>query len=274
MPAHRRPWDEEDEDATPYGVSGEALPVRKDAARELDVGEEIAAPSKRKPTVEGDDAAEAGSAEPRVRNKKRKKRDLAYSTPEEDLEREREEKENEKREWVVTGTLFAIGFVLMIVGAAGLSTSKDFKDIPTTFLILCSLVGLIIAVPTAVIALTIGGSLFGIEYGTPLSAIRNIAAIFMFCDGLDWVALWAELPLMGLLFTGAVAFSLFMSRFELDVWEVWASVIALHFVGVAVHGVVVVGLSAVQGARAEVRTVDNPASVTGPMARRDDPASG
>ena len=36
----RGPWDEEDEDRTPYNVSGEALPPRPDVVRGADVGEE------------------------------------------------------------------------------------------------------------------------------------------------------------------------------------------------------------------------------------------
>ncbi|HEY2784442.1 MAG TPA: hypothetical protein VGJ05_05650 [Fimbriiglobus sp.] len=234
MPAPHRPWDEEEEDATPYEVSGEALPSRKDAVRDMDVGDEVVArPRRKKAELAGDGAAEEAPVDEPVRKRKRKKRrDIAVHNPNFDDIRD---KENERREWIITVSLFCAGFVLTIIGAIGVSGKKDFADVKAVTLIVTCLLGVVISIPVVLVGLAVGGSIIGIEYGTPVSAFRNIAAITMFCDGLGWVGLWVGMPMLMQVFSMLVAFALFMSRFQLDVWELWASAIAVQAVLLGVN---------------------------------------
>ena len=230
MPARPR-WDEEDEDKTPYGVSGEALPPRPDVVGDADLEDRLARPRRKKAELADDDAADPPSDDSPVRKKKRRKRDRVIYGPDPLDERD---KANEHREWTITGTLFCIGFALMLVGSAGVAGKKDFQGIGTAQLVLGSMLSVAIAIPVTLAALIVGGSVLGIEYGTPVSAVRNIAAVFMFMDGLDWMFWWAGMPFAGRILTLLIGYGLLMNRFDLDVWELWATVIAMKAVGFAV----------------------------------------
>jgi hypothetical protein len=259
MSVHRKPWDEDDEDKTPYGVSGEPLPPRPDVANDVELGDEIVAKPRRKKAELADDDAPPPD-DPPVRKKKRRKKDRTFILPDPDDERD---KEKEKREWSIAGVLFGIGFALMIAGAVGVAGKKDFEEIRTGALVFASLVSIAISIPVTILALIVGGSVLGIEYGTPVSAIRNIASIFMFMDGLDWVFTWAGAPLAGRIATLLIGYGLLMNRFELDVWELWATVIAMKAVGFAVHVALAFALFAAVSKKDKERAlvIDRPAAV-------------
>src|SRR5262245_44684117 len=185
MPAPRKPWDEEDEDKTPYGVSGEPLPPRPDVVGDADLDDRYAKRRRKKAeAADDDDADEPPPDDPPVRRKRRKKRDRVFYAPDPNDERD---KANEQREWMITGTLFVVGLALMLAGSVGLAGRKDFGEVGTAVLVLSSFVSVAIGIPLTILALVVGGSLLGIEYGTPLSAIRNLAGIYMFLQGLNTV---------------------------------------------------------------------------------------
>jgi hypothetical protein len=233
MSAHRPLWDDEDEDKTPYGVSGEALPPRPDVVGDAEVSEAIVRRQRRKAEVVDDDDDPAD--DPPVRKKKRRKKDRTFILPDVDDERD---KENEKREWLITGSLAVAGLALMLAGAVGVSGKKDYETVSTAATVLVSLVGLAVTIPVVFVTLAVAGSVVGIEYGTPLSAFRNVTAILIFLNGLDWVAAWLGLFMIGHILTLVVGIGLFMNRFDLDIWEMIASVIAIKLVSVAVQIVI------------------------------------
>jgi len=255
----RRPWDEEDEDKTPYGVSGEALPPRPDVVGDADLEDRLARPRRKKAEVVEDEADGTPPDDPPVRRKKRKKRDRVIYAPDPDDERA---KENNKREWMITGTLFVVGFAMLLIGTVGLAGKKDFEGIGTATLVLGSLISVAIAIPLTIVALVVGGSILGIEYGTPASAIRNLAAIFMFLHGLNMIFAWAGMPAIGWIVSLVVGFSLLMNRFDLDIWELWATVFAMRVIGFAVHVVTLLVLSGVVSKKDRTAMPDHPPAVT------------
>jgi hypothetical protein len=260
MSTRRRPWDEEDEDKTPYGVSGEALPPRPDVVGDADMEDRFARPRRKKAEAVDDDAeAEPPADDPPVRKKKRRKRDRVVYAPDPDDERA---KENEKREWLITGTLFVVGFAMLLIGTVGLAAKKDFAEVGTAALVVSSLVSVAIAIPVTLVALIVGGSILGIEYGSPVSAVRNIAGIFLFLDGLNMIFAWAGMPAIGWIVSLVVGFSLLMNRFDLDIWELWATVFAMRVVGFAAHVVTLLVLSGIVAKKDRAAVPDVGSAVT------------
>lgn len=159
----------------------------------------------------------------RPRKKKKKKRRSSID----------EEVPTSQMWWVLPLVLILVGLILSIVGAIGVAgKSKNPAEVIGTGIILTvTLIQFVVSIPVSIIALVVGGKLFGIEYGTPLMAVANIAAIGSMMMGLDWFLTW--LGLWGsavFAITFVTGFSLFMTLFQLDSWEVWVSIFCIKAV--------------------------------------------
>lgn len=135
--------------------------------------------------------------------------------------------------WIVPCFLIGLGIAFSIAGAVGISSKAKVPSeaIGVGVILGVTLVQFVVSIPISIIALVIGGKLFGIEYGSPLMAIVNIAAIGSMMMGLDWLLTWIGLWHSAIFaITVIVAISLFMTLFQLDTWEVIVSIICIKAV--------------------------------------------
>ena len=129
--------------------------------------------------------------------------------------------------------LIGLGLAFSLIGAAGSASNvKNPAAVIGTGIILgITFVQFLISVPISIVALIIGGKLFGIEYGSPMMAITNIAAICSMSLGLNWLMTWIGLwPSAIYTITVIVTISLFMTLFQLDTWEVIVSLICVQVI--------------------------------------------
>jgi hypothetical protein len=135
--------------------------------------------------------------------------------------------------WIAPCFLLGLGLAFSITGAVGISSKARVptEAIGVGVILVVTLVQFVVSIPISIIALVIGGKLFGIEYGSPLMAITNIAAIGSMMMGLDWLITWIGLWWSArFVITVLVAISLFMTLFQLDTWEVIVSIICIKAV--------------------------------------------
>lgn len=135
--------------------------------------------------------------------------------------------------WIVPCFLIGLGLAFSIAGAVGISSkAKVATEVIGVGAILgVTLVQFVVSIPISIIALVVGGKLFGIEYGSPLVAIVNIAAIGSMMMGIDWLLTWIGLWQSAIFaISTIVAISLFMTLFQLDSWEVIVSIICIKVV--------------------------------------------
>lgn len=135
--------------------------------------------------------------------------------------------------WIAPCFLIGLGLALSLAGAAGIGSKARgaSEAIGVGMMLVVTIVQFIVSIPVSIIALIIGGKLFGIEYGSPLMAITNIAAIGSMMLGLDWLITWIGLWWSArFAITVVVAISLFMTLFQLDTWEVIVSIICMKVV--------------------------------------------
>jgi hypothetical protein len=135
--------------------------------------------------------------------------------------------------WIVPCFLIGLGLAFSITGAVGIGSKARgaTEAIGVGVILGVTLVQFVVSIPVSIIALVVGGKVFGIEYGSPLMAITNIAAIGSMMMGLDWVITWIGLWWSArFVITVLVAISLFMTLFQLDTWEVIVSIICIKVV--------------------------------------------
>jgi hypothetical protein len=155
-----------------------------------------------------------------IRPKKKKKKRIAIE----------DEDRGDSKWWIVPVALIVAGLVMSLIGSIGFFTgAKNSKEsVGVAVVLVGTLVQFLISIPINVGALFVGGKILGIEYGTPMQAFLGIAAIGSMMMGLDWLLTWLGLWRMAvLLITFVAGFSLFMTLFQLDTWEVWASIICI-----------------------------------------------
>ncbi|MFO0937531.1 MAG: hypothetical protein U0798_13555 [Gemmataceae bacterium] len=163
-----------------------------------------------------------------TRSRKKKKRSRRSET-------EDEEKSFHQAWWFGPVVLIIIGLVLSFVGAAGTAAGKKHavEAIGTGIMLVGAFIQFVVTIPLSIVALIIGGKICGIEYGTPLQAVANIAAISSMMMGLDWILEWVGLWYSAIhVITFLVGFSLFMTLFQLDHNEVWISLFFMKIVTV------------------------------------------
>lgn len=135
--------------------------------------------------------------------------------------------------WIAPCFLIGLGIAISIAGSIGISSKAKVASeaISVGMILGVTFVQFVVSIPFSIIALIIGGKLFGIEYGSPLMAITNIAAISSMMMGLDWLITWIGLWWSArFVITVVVAISLFMTLFQLDTWEVIVSIICIKVV--------------------------------------------
>jgi hypothetical protein len=169
------------------------------------------------------------------RKKKKRRRRLEEQTPEEE-EAERE-RHNAIVDWGVPLALMLFGFGMMMFASLSIG-KKDtgMAAVSTGFMLISTLVFALVSIPITIVGLMAIGMLLGIEYGTPLSAIRNLAAICFIANGIMFLGSAFLSGLGGIIvypIAGLVTFGLFMTLFRLDVWETWVSLIGLNLISKA-----------------------------------------
>ena len=164
--------------------------------------------------------------EPKSRKRKiRKKRDIAMEDPEDDRD-----KHNAAVEWGLPLFLMFLGIVMMLAASIIASRRGGEEAVGAALMFIVTLVFTIVAIPITIVALMVIGMMVGIDYGPVVNAIRSLAAIMTFVNGIyfmgDTVGLFGSIlaPLLGLLAT----FALFMTLFSLDIWETWVSLFCLN----------------------------------------------
>jgi hypothetical protein len=133
-------------------------------------------------------------------------------------------------EWAGPVFMMVVGLILGVVGTAGLARQPDSLMNPTA-----AAVGMVIyqfvTIPILVVGLMVIGSLFGIEYGTFVHAVRSLAAMGFLVGGLtnflDWLGLpfFASQPIIFFIGLG-----LFMTLLRLDVWEAVVTMIGTNMI--------------------------------------------
>lgn len=186
-----------------------------------------AKPAPRKPLkaeVEEEEPEEEEEERPRPKKKKKKKSKFRKRTTAADTEEDDHDRALREYEWIVPGVLLGLGVIMCFVGAFGAAgKAAAFHTIGVM------VIGLIITVPITIGALMIVGMLVGIEYGRLGPAILKIAAITFVVNGIYFIGDWLKLPGFVVFPLGCfISFGLFMSQFELDVWETNASVGAIN----------------------------------------------
>ncbi|MDB5309485.1 MAG: hypothetical protein JWO38_3687 [Gemmataceae bacterium] len=188
-------------------------------------------------------ADEEGEREPGPRTFKRKKK-KRRPVPAADEDQEARDRALAQFEWVWPALLLAVGLILCFVGAIGVGgKAAAFHTIGVL------VIGLFVTVPVTIAALMVVGMLVGIEYGRLGPAILKIAAITFVVNGIMFIGDWAKLP--GFLIfpiSCLVSFGLFMTQFDLDVWETNTSVGAVNVLSF-VANIILVGFLVV----AEIR---------------------
>jgi hypothetical protein len=156
---------------------------------------------------------------------------------------EDDDKYGNKNWWILPLVLIIVGLILSFVGTIGitLGAKKTSEQFGVIAILIITFLQFLFSIPISILALFVGGKLLGIEYGTPLQAVAGIAAIGSMMMGLDWFLTW--LGLWGTavhVITFIAGFSLFMTLFQLDSWEVWASIICIKVLTVVAYVAVIV----------------------------------
>lgn len=231
---------------------------------------------RKKPVVAVDDDEDDDEDAPRTRRKKPGKKRSRKVTTSPDGEDDELQKQDAIASWGIPIFLAALGFIFAVIGtvkAAGAAGA-----IVAAFIAIGTI---IVVVPVTIVALMITGMLVGIEYGTLGSAIRNLAAIIMMVQGIIFLGLGFGLPCFIIyLVTPLVTFGMFMTLFQLDVWETWITVVVLDAIqtgfSMLFFMVIIVALNAGAGSSYESDPYDdedNPALIEGgqPNAWEQDP---
>ncbi|MGL4419721.1 MAG: hypothetical protein ACRCZF_03565 [Gemmataceae bacterium] len=156
---------------------------------------------------------------PKPRKKKKKKPGIRIS------DEEIRDQENLKREWIVGIALVGFGLFLTIVGALKAGGMAN-----AVLAVILTLVGTAVAIPVTIGLLMVIGMMLGIEYGTIGSAVRNLAAIMCLVQGIQWVLAAMGIPFYAYgMLTSIITLGLFMTLFELDVWEANMTTFFLNF---------------------------------------------
>lgn len=220
-----------------FEVVDDEPPKKKKPAAAVEDDDDAPRPKKRSRRDDDDDA-------PRPKKKKRR-RDLTLTPEDEEAE---QAKDNAIHEWGVPLSLMLFGLGMMMfaafrmgkadAGVAALSTAAMFG-----FTFLYALV----IIPVTIVALMVIGMMIGIEYGTPLSAIRNLAAICFISNGIMFLGSSFAGGMAGIIaipIAGVVSFGLFMTLFRLDVWETWISLVGLNLMSKALQFLMLIVMAA------------------------------
>lgn len=156
--------------------------------------------------------------QPRKKRRKKKRR-VRRST---EISRTPDEAEGES--WVLPLLLLGAGVVMCLIASVGImGKAHAFRAIGLMLLYL------IIMIPLAIGVLMIVGMYIGIDYGEFKRAILNLSAIAFFNNGIIWLLELGRLPIYGSLFIcGLVCLGLFMTLFQLDMWEANISIAAIN----------------------------------------------
>ncbi|MBX9579957.1 MAG: hypothetical protein K2X87_06575 [Gemmataceae bacterium] len=127
-------------------------------------------------------------------------------------------------EWYWPAAIPSLGLVRCFVGGIG---AAGAIGIVHTLVVL--VVGLAVSIPLAVVALMAIGIVIGIEFGRFGPAILKLAAITCVASGIMLIGEWQKLPFFLFLpVSGVITLALFMTQFELDMWEANVSVVAIN----------------------------------------------
>ncbi len=201
--------DEDEEDVLP-------VPKKTKKAIVADDDEEEPPRKKTKKAVVADDEDDD---EPRKKKKKKGKKGAGGID---------DETNNVLMEWATPVFLMIAGLAMTCIGTYGIAKNPDYGISPG-LAVMVAVIGEFISIPITIAALILIGSLFGIEYGSIFSAIRNLAAMGFLTGGLvdvfDWggVPDFAYMPIIGL-----INFGLFMVLFGLDIFETLVTVFMLN----------------------------------------------
>jgi len=122
------------------------------------------------------------------------------------------------------------GLIMMLVAGFRMGRGPSVEGgVSATTMLGITFVFALVKIPLTIVGLMLVGMLIGIEYGTPLNAVRSLAAISLFTDGIAWLG--SSFGLWGMLFSYPLAYgaglALFMILFRLDTWETWISMVGL-----------------------------------------------
>ncbi len=157
----------------------------------------------------------------RPRKKKKRRKGAVAAAPGED-------ESSALAEWAGPVFLMVMGLTLSIVGTWGMAKGPDAAIAPVAAVAL-RVVGEFIAIPIPIVALMVIGSVFGIEYGTFVHAVRSLAAMGFLVGGLIDILDWAGLPFFvyqPIIFM--IGLGLFMTLLRLDVWEALVTMFGLN----------------------------------------------
>ena len=211
----------------------------------------VPAPKKaRRADPEPEKSEERDPDSEKPRKKKKKKVDKLSQQLLEKVDRDQESRDAALRhfEWVMPAVVLAIGFVMTVVGAFGVSTINGI----VTLGIVCAFV--VIFVPLVIAGLMLLGMVVGIEYGRLGPAILKLAAITFVSNGIMCIGDWMRLPgFVVFPISCFICFGIFMTLFDLDVWEANVSsgvVNVLCFVAnIILIGFIVVAASSAGGGK-------------------------
>jgi hypothetical protein len=189
-----------------------------------------------------------------------------------------EDGQNAFAEWAPSLGILLVGLILSVMGTIGVSKHEDSFMSPG-LAVAFMLVTQVISIPLTIAGLMIVGSLFGIEYGTFMGAVRNLAAMSFLTTGMMATFDWMRIPsfvYQPIIFM--VGVGLFLALFRLDVWETfitmfmlnvlsWVFYIAMFFVLIAV---LVTG-SKMGGGGSDIDDGDDPPGLVGDDMDDDDP---
>ena len=138
------------------------------------------------------------------------------------------ETNNVLMEWGPAAFMILVGLILTCVGSYGIASRPEFGISPV-YMVVGRIIVELITIPITIVALIFIGSVFGIEYGTLFSAVRNLAAILFLVGGMMDLFDWLRLPFFvtqPIVFL--VAVGLLMTLFRLDMWETIVTVVGLN----------------------------------------------
>lgn len=198
----------------------DVLPETKQSKRVVDDTEEDERPRKksRRPVAEVDEDEDDDDRPSKKRGKKGKKGAKGID----------DETNNKLMEWAAPVFLMVAGLAMTCLGTYGIAKHPDYGISPG-LAVMIAVIGEFISIPITIVALIFIGSLFGIEYGSIFSAIRNLAAMGFLTGGLVDVFEWGGLPdmiYMPIIFL--INVGLFMTLFGLDVFETMVTVFMLN----------------------------------------------
>jgi hypothetical protein len=201
----------------------DVLPVPKKSKRAVaDDEDEDDLPRKKKPKARP--VAEDDDGDDDRPRKKKGKKGGKGGKPAKGID---EETNSVLMEWAPPLFMILVGLILTCVGMYGIAKNPQYGMAPGLAIVFR--IGIeCVTIPITIVALIFIGSLFGIEYGSITSAIRNLAAMGFLSGGLVDIFEYAGLPdyayhpIIFLLGVG-----LFMSLFGLDVFETMVTMFML-----------------------------------------------